>query len=104
VGNRPIDLVDADGRVVDCIKAMAELNAAAANLAARIAGGEVHGLDPGHRKALQQAVNRCQNALDKVQKHCGCVVGAALIATEATALIEAGIALIEGGAAVVIAL
>jgi RHS repeat-associated protein len=105
VGNNPINSVDPDGRgVVDCIAAMAELNAAMANLAARIAGAEVYGLDAGHKKALEQATTRCQNALDRVMKHCGCVVGAALIATEATVLIEAAIALIEAAPVVIIAL
>ena len=105
VGNNPINSVDPDGRgVVDCVKAMAELNAAMANLAARIAKAGIYGLDPGHLKALEQATTRCQNALDRVKKHCGCVVGAALIATEATALIEAAIAIIDAAAVVIIVL
>jgi len=44
--------------------------------------------DPGHKKALQQAVNRLENAEALVAKHCACVVlgaAAALAAAEAAA-------------------
>jgi RHS repeat-associated protein len=91
VGNDGINKVDIDGRgVVDCLSAIGELEDATANVLARVAAIAAHGghPDPGHKKALQQAVNRLENAEALVAKHCACVVlgaAAALAAAEAAA-------------------
>jgi RHS repeat-associated protein len=105
VGNNEISRIDPDGRgIVDCAQALSDLGAAEANLAKRLAEAAADkngtGLDPGHKKALQQAMNQVENALERVVKHCGCVVGAAALIAGAIALLDAAAALL---AALVIA-
>jgi RHS repeat-associated protein len=101
VGNNEISRVDPDGRgFVDCAQALSDLGAAEANLAKRLAEAAADingtGLDAGHKKALQQAMNQVENALDRVVKHCGCVVGAAALIAGAIALLDAAAALLAG--------
>jgi hypothetical protein len=77
--------------IVDCIKAIEDLIAAAAVVAGRVADIELHGgvPDQGHLKALQQACNALQAALDKVIKHCACYAAAAAAIAAAEAALEA---------------
>jgi RHS repeat-associated protein len=92
VGNNVVNRTDPDGYgVVDCVKALAELVAATANVVLRTAAMEAHAgmVDPmQHAKALKQAVNRLKEALDKVEKHCSCdpktqvEIAAAIVAAE----------------------
>ena len=93
VGNNAINYKDPSGTgVVDCIKAIAELVVATANLKLRVDGMAYHaGLpDPlDHRKALEQAVRNLNKALDKVKKHCSCYAGAVAAIAAAEAAIEA---------------
>ena len=93
VGNSPVNQTDPGGTgIVDCAKALAELAQATLVVDQRVAEIIAYGSkpDPGHVKALQQAVNRLNEALAKVIKHCSCYVGvAAAIAAAGAALEEA---------------
>jgi len=94
VGNNPISRVDPDGMgIVDCNQALAELAAATGRLAARLADvaldSQGTGLDLGHRKAIQEAMNQVQKALNKVNAHCGCAVGYAAAVAAALAVLAA---------------
>jgi len=95
VANNLLSNSDPDGRGMrDCLKALAELAKATAKMTGRVddmvrwveGGKEV---DPGHQKALQQAMNGVNNALDRVKKQCGCLLDAAALATVLTAAGEA---------------
>jgi RHS repeat-associated protein len=103
VGNNASSHTDPEGKgVVDCLAALADLTAATARVALRTAAITAHGgrPDPGHIKALQQAVNQLEDALAKVKKHCSCYgplvaeIAAAIAAAEA-ALEEAAPYIIE---------
>jgi RHS repeat-associated protein len=77
---------------VDCLKALGELITATAVLHGRIHDMEINAGKPdplNHPKAIQQAVNRVKNALDKVVRSCACVAGAAAAIAAAEAAIEA---------------
>lgn len=88
-GNSPTNYTDPYGESVrSCSEALAELAAATAQVAGRVAAIVRYGgkPDPGHQKALQQAVNRLQNALAQVARHCACSaaeIAAAIAAAEA---------------------
>jgi RHS repeat-associated protein len=91
----PVTQTDDQGQaVVECAKAIVELNAATANVELRLAEMVACGSHPdaGHIKALQQAVNRLETAYGRVFKHCGKYVGAAAaLAAGAAALAEASV-------------
>jgi len=91
VQNNPINRTDPNGTTfVDCAKALAELILATAVVNRRVLEIQAYGGDPGHIDALEQAMNRLENALAKVKKHCGCALGvAAAIAAAELALEEA---------------
>jgi RHS repeat-associated protein len=92
VNGNPLTNVDAQGTgFVDCTVALAELIAANANLQKRVAEIIANGGQPdaGHIKALNQAVNRVENAQALVVKHCGCYAGAAAAILAAAQAIEA---------------
>lgn len=92
VGNNAINRIDPDGRsIVDCLKAIAELIGATQIVDLRVAEIIAHGgrPDPGHVKALQQAVNRVNNAMAKVRKYCSCYAAAAAALTAAEAALNA---------------
>jgi RHS repeat-associated protein len=100
VNDQPLKRVDPSGEgFVDCIKAVAELVKATAALSGRMDDMDAHaGIeDPmNHPKAIEQAVNRVRKALDKVERSCGCAVGAAAaIAAAKAALERAGPYLLE---------
>jgi len=69
-GNDPIDNVDPSGCGFGaCVKALAELERALAELARRQAENAAAGkCDPGHDKAIEQAKNRVRNAVAKAAK------------------------------------
>jgi RHS repeat-associated protein len=98
VGNNAVNETDPDGTgVVDCAKALADLQASTARLAGRLAAAAAHGgPDPGHLKAINQAANQVKDDLAKVTKHCGCYV--ALAAEIALAIEAAEAALAAAGA------
>jgi RHS repeat-associated protein len=87
--NAPTNCTDPTGEsVASCAQALAELEAATAQVAGRAADIVRYGgcPDPGHQKALQQAVNRLNDAIAKVIRHCGptaAQVAAAIAAAEA---------------------
>jgi hypothetical protein len=89
----PLTKTDSSGEgFIDCARALAELQAATLNVELRLADIIRCGNrpDPGHIKALKQAVNRLQNAYDAVYKHCGSYIGAAAaLAIAAEVLAEA---------------
>ncbi len=89
VGNDPINKTDPDGTgFVDCLKALADLARATANLQRdlrNIPKGTCP--DAGHKKELQQRKEDLQDALDKVVKHCGKYAGAATAIAAATAVL-----------------
>lgn len=92
VGNNAVNEADPQGtNYQDCKDALKELAQAAKRVAERTAENAVHGgrLDPGHAKALRQALNQLYNALDKVQRHCGCVVKLAIEVAAAVAVAQA---------------
>ncbi|MGA7218805.1 MAG: RHS repeat-associated core domain-containing protein, partial [Candidatus Sulfotelmatobacter sp.] len=91
VGNNPITRTDPDGMgAAACAKALANLAKAYAVVDARLAAFIAHGdMDPGHAKALGQAVNRLNNAIDDVKKNCDCD----LLKAEAAAAVAAATAL-----------
>ena len=95
VGNNPINRTDPDGMgdtPKGCLKALAELAKAQAKASERLAEFIAHGgTDPGHAKALGQALNRLQNAIEDVKKNCKCTV----LAAEAAAAVAAAAALVE---------
>ena len=79
VGNDPINKTDPDGTgFVDCLKALADLARATANLEKdlrNIPKGACP--DPGHQKELRQRYEDLNEALKLVVKHCGKYAGAA---------------------------
>jgi len=89
----PVMGIDSSGLAfVDCAKALLELQRATLNVELRLADIVKCGSnpDPGHIKALKQAVDRLQNAYDAVAKHCGSYIGAAAaLALAAEILAEA---------------
>jgi RHS repeat-associated protein len=89
----PLKYADPTGEgFVDCIKAVAELVTATAVLNGRIFDMQANAGKPdpmNHAKAIQQAVNRVKNALDKVVRSCACVAGAVAAIAAAGAAIEA---------------
>ena len=89
----PLQRADPTGEgFVDCAKALAELVLATATLNGRILDMEAHAGEPdmmNHAKAIEQAVNRVKNALDKVLRSCACIAGAAAAVAAAKAAIEA---------------
>jgi RHS repeat-associated protein len=93
----PLTNTDSSGEAfVDCANALAELQKATLNVELRIADIVRCGSKPdaGHIKALRQAVERLENAYEKVAKHCGSYIGAAAaLATAAVVLAEAAAAL-----------
>lgn len=94
VENEPLSAADVSGLgVVDCIKAVEDLNDSTNNLKDRTDKIALYGdNDPGHLKALAQAKQRVQNDLDRVKKYCGCVVVGAAGAAAAIEAAEAAIA------------
>jgi RHS repeat-associated protein len=98
VGNNAVNQTDPDGTgVVDCAKALADLQASTARLAGRLAASAAHGgPDAGHKKAIQQAANQVEDDLAKVTKHCGCYVA---LAAEIALAIEAAEAALAAAAA-----
>jgi RHS repeat-associated protein len=102
VCNNEINRIDPDGRgFIDCVKALSDLGAANANLAKRLAeaGEDIlgTGLDAGHKKAIEQAMTRVEDAMVKVAKNCGCVIGAAAAIATAAALLDAAAAVLAAG-------
>jgi RHS repeat-associated protein len=93
----PLKNIDPSGQAfIDCAKAL-ELEAATLNVEARLFDIAKCGNkpDPGHIKALQQAVNRLENAYEAVDRHCGTYIGAAAaLATAALVLAEAAVVLV----------
>ena len=83
VGNSVTNRTDPPGKgFVDCVAALAELAAATAVVDLRLAQLIAHAGSPDpmqHRKALAQAVNRLNNALQLVVKHCSCYVAEAIV-------------------------
>ncbi|MDR3575074.1 MAG: RHS repeat-associated core domain-containing protein, partial [Anaerolineaceae bacterium] len=98
VGNNAINRTDPDGEAfVDCVQALADLQASTARLAARVADAAVHGGgDFNHKKSIRQAANQVKKDLDRVTDHCGCYV--ALAAEIALAIEAAEAALAAAGA------
>jgi len=104
-GNNPARWSDPTGLSYrSCMEAIAELGRATAKLTIRLAeieadvlglrkGGKV---DEGHKQALQEAVNRVNNAMAKVMRHCACLMAlaAAALAAAQAALDEAGVYLL----------
>jgi RHS repeat-associated protein len=92
------------GGVKDCGKALRELERATEQVAARTKD-IVEGIardghsDPGHIKALKQAMNRLENALEDVTDHCGDFIGAAAAVALAVIALEAAEAAIAAAAA-----
>ena len=86
VGNDPINKTDPDGTgFVDCLKALADLARATANLEKdlrNIPKGACP--DPGHQKELRQRYEDLNEALKLVVKHCGKYAGAAAAIAAAT--------------------
>jgi RHS repeat-associated protein len=71
VSNNPVNNVDPTGEAfVDCAKILAELAAASAKLAQRIAENAANP-DPGHTKAIRQLQKRVEELARKAAKHCG---------------------------------
>jgi RHS repeat-associated protein len=96
VGNNEISQIDPDGRgFVDCMKALAELAKWTAEVSRRVAEIQADnlgtGLDPGHVRALAQAVGKLNAAMDKVAKHCACEAGAGAAIAAAGAALEAAL-------------
>ncbi len=93
-GCSPVNGTDRDGTgVVGCVEAVKELVAASGNLARRTAEITEHGgcPDPGHMKALRQAIRRLEKAREKVRKYCPNFPGAAAaVAAAARAFQDAG--------------
>jgi RHS repeat-associated protein len=89
VGNDPINKTDPDGTgFVDCVKALADLARATANLEKdlrNIPKGSCP--DAGHKKELQQRYDDLNEALKKVVKHCGKYAGAAAAIAAATRIL-----------------
>jgi RHS repeat-associated protein len=87
VDNSVTNRTDPRGKgFVDCAKALAELAAATINVDLRLADMIAHAGSPDpmqHRKALSQAVNRLNNALQLVVTHCSCYVAEAIILIKA---------------------
>jgi RHS repeat-associated protein len=88
-GNNPTNRTDPDGMgdtPRGCAEALAELAKAQAIAAARLAQYIAHGAnDPGHAKALGQALSRLQKAINDVNKNCKCEIIAAEVAAAAAA-------------------
>ena len=86
VGNDPINKTDPDGTgFVDCLKALADLARATANLEKdlrQIPKGTCP--DAGHQKELRQRKEDLEDALKLVVKHCGKYAGAAAAIAAAT--------------------
>jgi RHS repeat-associated protein len=93
VGGNPVNSIDPSGLgVVDCAKALQELLLATVVLEGRVNDMIIHlGLpDPlNHAKAINQAINRVNAALDKVKTHCSCYKGAAAAIAAAEAALGA---------------
>lgn len=91
VGNNAINRTDPDGMgAAACAKALANLARAYARVDARLAQFIAHAdYDPGHAKALGQALNQLNNAIDDVKKNCNCD----LLQAEAAAALAAAQAL-----------
>ena len=91
----PLTRVDPSAEAfVDCAKALLELERATLNVELRLAEMVACGKhpDPGHIKALEQAVNRLKNAYQLVNDHCGNYLGAAAaLATAVLVLAEAAV-------------
>jgi len=99
VGNNPISRTDPDGESVEsCRQALAELAAATAQVAGRVADIARYGGAPnaGHQRALGDAVNRLNNALAKVARQCTCT--AAALAAAVAAAVEAAEAALAAAA------
>jgi hypothetical protein len=80
--------------IVDCAEALAELVSATANLQGRILNEVLNQGQPDpmdHGKAIAQAVNRLNNALTRVKKHCPIYAGAAAAIAAAEAALEAAV-------------
>jgi hypothetical protein len=95
VGNNPTNRTDPDGMgdtPRGCAEALAELALAQTVAAARLAQYIAHGAnDPGHAKALGQALRRLQKAIIDVNKNCKCEI----IAAEVAAAVAAAGAVVE---------
>ena len=77
----------ASGGPLDCGAALAELVAATGTVLRRISENVIP--DPGHNKALQQAVNRLNNAIDRVRRSCMSLAAAAAAVAAAEAAVTA---------------
>jgi RHS repeat-associated protein len=101
VGNNAVNRTDPDGMgAAACAKAMAELAAAELQVAGRLANFTKYADgEPGHAKALQQALNRLNNAVEDVKKNCTCTLltagVVAALAAAATLAEEAAAALAQ---------
>jgi RHS repeat-associated protein len=89
VGNDPINKTDPDGTgFVDCLKALADLARATANLEKdlrQIPKGTCP--DAGHQKELRQRKEDLEDALKRVVTHCGKYAGAAAAIAAATRIL-----------------
>jgi RHS repeat-associated protein len=93
-GNNLITQIDSDGRgIVDCLKALADLAKWTAIVDGRVADIIAHGgnPDPGHQKALDQAVTNLNDALRRVAQYCTCYAISAALLQAAAAAIEAAL-------------
>jgi len=85
VGNNATTLTDSTGTAFKtCAKALADLANASSRLGFRLGEIQFHGgnPDPEHLKQLQIAVDNVRDALQQVEKYCGCNKDQALAAAE----------------------
>jgi RHS repeat-associated protein len=76
--------------VTDCNNALDELSKATANVVARVEDIIPYGKpDPGHKKALKQAVQRLETALKKAVSSCKSVATAGALAAAVAAALDA---------------
>jgi RHS repeat-associated protein len=88
VANNPVNRTDPEGQAfIDCCKVLAELTAATAKLAQRIAENAANP-DPGHNKAIRELSNRVARLAAQAAKSCG-EAGKAAASAAAAALARA---------------
>ena len=94
-GNNAINRSDPDGMgAAECLKALEEWALAYANVQRRLGLLNRYGdMEAGHAQALEEALDRLQNATEKVKRNCTCNLKAeAAAVAAATAALEARVA------------
>jgi RHS repeat-associated protein len=90
-GNDPVNDIDPIGQAwsgVNCEDAIEDLGKAIYNLRRDVEQCHRLGCTPGHEKEMRQHIVQLQKALDKVEKYCGPIAGAAALIAEAYELLS----------------